>query len=327
MRGCLARGLSITVALAALLPAPAGAVAKKGTVGVVEVEYEMASQGTKKNGIETQIDWHGRRLLTISFEVVAGDVQARPVTLVGAPKGKNSFAARTEATAKKNENGTNTLDAAIKGCKHDKDCEARVTMEFMNSDAGAQAFGDSMAVAREASGKGGAPRYQYWSPAGPNGRPRALSGTFLVDQYSKVQSYDPLCGRTKNICTDVTETKGGGPLTAEGLDLLGRFLGTEGMITGGVVIDTVEKSLTIGLPHPDAIIEVTEDVQSSANGRSSTKKKAPWLAQAQKWDEGLGVADLAYAEPITELHGELTRRVVNGYSPTMTVRWRFRVKP
>jgi hypothetical protein len=318
--------ISLATAFVLAVPPATAAVVKKGTVGVIEVEYEMTSQGSRK-GNDSQEEWHGRRVLTIAFEVLAGDLQARPVTLVGAPKGKNSFAARSEATAKDNAPAQKSLEAAIKACKHDKDCEARVTLEFMNSDAGAKALGDSRAISREAAGKGGAPRYQFWSPAGANGKPRALSGAFVVDQYSKVQSYDPLCGKTNNICTEVRQTKGSGPLTAEGLEPLQWSLGMEGMLAGGVILDTTEQVLTVGIPHPNAMIEVNEEVQSSIQPRTSTKKKEPWLAQAQKWDDGLGVADLACPEPLKELRGEIKKKVHNGYAPTMTIRWRFAVKP
>jgi hypothetical protein len=312
--------------LVTALPIPAATVAKKGTVGILEVEYEMTSQGSRKREND-QAEWHGKRILTIAFEVVAGEVQARPITLVGVPKGKNSFAARKDTKAKENAASQKSLDAAVKACKQDAACKTRVTLEYMSSDAGAKAIADTRAFGSEAAGKDGPPRYQFWSPVGVKGKPRAVSGAYVVDQYVKTESYDPLCGKTKNICTEIRAIKGSGPLTAEALQFFDWTLGMEGMLSGGIILDTQDSTLTVGIPHPNALIEIVETVDETAGGKHATKKKEPWLAQAQKWDDGLGVADLACPDPLRELRGEITKKVFNGYAPTMTIRWHFAVKP
>lgn len=298
--------------------------ARKGTKGIVEVEYTMASSGSSK-APQSQREWRGTRKLTLAFDVVAGDPQAKPVTLLGAPKGQKSFAGRTEATGKKHEKTLGKMEAAIAKCKGDQDCEMRVAMEFMGSDEGSAMMSDNMAIAREASGGERGPRYQLWSGAAGKGKAHAVSGTYHIDQYEKLQEYDPACGKTGNICTTVTEIKGAGALTPEAIAAIGGLVGSEAYV--GVVLDTQEKLFTLGLPEPmGTSVEVKEDVQSTVDGKSSTKKNITWLLQAQKWD-GLGVADLSYTEPLKELRGEIIKDVAKGYGEKMTVRWRFTVKP
>jgi hypothetical protein len=327
MKRFLMAGLSAALALAAAFSAPAEAAGvKKGTRGVVEVEYEMTSQGSTKTA-DVQREWRGKRTLTIAFEVVAGDVQAKPVLLAGAPKGEKSFVAKTQATAKKHEKTLGTMEAAIKKCKGDQDCEMRVAMEFMGTDEGSAMMGDSMAIAREASGSGAEPRYQLWSPAGAGGKPRALSGTYAVDQYEKSQVYDPECHKTDNLCTTVSQIKGSGPLGAEALQTIAGQLGTAETPFCGVSLDTAERLFMLGIPQPvGVVVDVKEDVQSSQDGKSSGNSKLNWLQQVQQW-EGLGVADLSYAEPLKELRGEIKKDLAKGYGPTMAIRWRFAVKP
>lgn len=301
------------------------APAKKGTRAVVEVEYAMSSSGSSKSA-DGQAQSRGSRKLTLTFEVVAGDLQAKPITLITAPKGKESFAARTEATGKKHEKTLGKMEAAIAKCKGDEDCEMRVAMQFMGSDEGSAMMADNMAVAREASGAEGSARYQLWSAAGPGGKAGAVSGTYAIDHWEKTQVDDPACAKTGNICTTVTEVKGAGALSPEAVARFAAAVGS-GAPGAGVVLDTQQKLFTLGLPQPVGVpVAVTENVEDFERGKTSMKKNVVWLEQVQKW-EGLGVADLAYTEPLKELRGEITKDVARGYGKTMTVRWRFTVKP
>ncbi len=314
-------GLMVAVGLSAA-PASAGTAAvKKGTRGVLEVEYTVTGKGARKIGPTDQSEW--RSLKTIAFKVnfVAGDLQAKPVYLAGAPVGAQSYAGQTAAAQQKHQGSMKRFEAEIAKCKKDQDCEARVQMEFMTSAEGAAIVGDIARVSREAME--GGPRYQQWSAVDAAGKLIGATGTYKVDEYAKLVTYDPICGKTNNFCTTVTATKGEGSLVFPSVF-------TDELKHGGVAVDDKLGLLTLVLPTPYGFrVDAKEDVQSSQTGPSSRKVSVPILeAHNKALAEKTGVADLKVTLPLREERGEAIvplGKAAGG--PMITLRWRFAVVP
>jgi hypothetical protein len=321
MRRASALSGLVVLAVLSVVTGPAGATGvKKGTWGVLEVEYVLSGKGSQVVGGTDHSDWHVTRTLSFRVGLIAGDLQVQPVVLGGV--GAQSATAKPGAALQKHQGSLNRLEAETAKCKHDKDCEARVTMDFMVSGEGAAVMGDMAQAAKAAQAAG--PRYQRWSGLDAAGNPISASGTYKVDEYSKVVVYDPDCGRTNNLCTTVRQTKGAGNLVFP--KLFSQELAFE-----GVVVDNEKGLLTVALPTPDTFsVDASEDVQSTRSGASSRKVAVRVLDTYQKSLQGkLGVADRAITVPLREERGETTLPLTGalGSNGTLTVRWRFALLP
>lgn len=314
-------GFVVLAAFSAVSVTAGTAAVKKGTRGVIEVEYVVTGKGSQKVGGTDQADWGGTRSMSLKINLVAGDLQAKPVFIALAPVGAQSYAAKSTAVAQKHQDSMNRMQAEIAKCNHDESCEMRVSMQFMTSGEGAAMVGDVTRVAREASE--GGPRYQQWSGLDATGKLIGATGTYKVDEYSKTVVYDPDCGKTNNYCTTVRETKGLGSVVFPS-----QF--TQELQMGGVAVDDKLGLLTLALPGPCTFsVDVKEDVQSTQSGTRSRKLALPVLGTcADKLK--LGVADQEIVLPLREERGETTVRLakaIDGSPGTITIRWRFAVMP
>jgi hypothetical protein len=324
-------GLAVAAGFAVLLGpalALAGQAVPIGTQGVLEVDYVLEGKHASKNNTDS-IEWTVERVLKAVYRMRAGELTmagmsdaAQRETLSA---GSAAVAAQGEKALADNPDFMAQLQKGAEACGEDEACLTALAMKMANQ-PGAKSMGAAAAgVGQSAKNLVAAnpPRFQTWI-VGPEDSAKSRAEASDAESLKRVV-YDPICVKTKNICTTTRTRQGKQTYPALGEAAPGIPLPT-------VEIDTVGDRISVLLAPPLVQMAVQESVVETPelqSGEAGTRKTSVAFTSSTSNDvwEKLHLVGLPYPGGSGGAHGEkvITLPGIDDYQAPLklTVRWRF----
>jgi hypothetical protein len=307
----------------------AGQAVPKGTQGVLEVDYVLEGKHSSKKDTDS-IEWTVDRVLKAVYRMSASDLTAASMSDAAQQEalvaGSAAVQAQGEAVMTGNADIMAQLQQGVEACGDDEACLTALAMKMANQ-PGMQSMGAAAAdVGKSANSLIAAnpPRFQVWI-VGPEDIAKSRAEASITESLKRVV-YDPICTKTKNICTSTRTQQGQQTFPALGEAAPGIPLPT-------VEIDTMGDRISVLLSPPlvqttvqESVVE-TPEMQSGEAGTRKTDVAFTSGTSNDVWDQlrmtGLpypGGAGGASGETVVPLPG------IDDYRAPLklTVRWRFR---
>ena len=325
-------GLAVAAGFAVFLGpamALAGQAVPMGTQGVLEVDYVLEGKHASKNGTDS-IEWTVERVLKAVYRMRAGaltmagmsDASQRDALVASS----TSLQAQGEAALTDNADIMAPLQQGVEACGEDEACLTALAMKMANQ-PGMQSLGVAATGLGQSANTmvaANPPRFQVWI-VGPEETAKSRAEASYAESLKQVV-YDPICVKTKNICTSTRTRQGKQTYPALGEAAPGIPLPT-------VEIDTIGDRISVLLAPPlvqTAVQESVVETPEMQTGQAGTRKTDVAFTSGTSndvWDQ-LHLIGLPYPGASGGARGEkvITLPGIDDYRAPLklTVRWRFR---
>lgn len=313
--------LCVAAAYAAETPA------RPGTRAVLEIEYLIDAQNKHGNVMKDtrEREWRVKRVVKSQVVLEAQPLQRGGVSdpSVGQQIEVQSkdIGAKGEAMQAEHGDTLETLEKEIEKCGEDEACMARVAQKMVANPEMGAILGKTSAMMEQSNQMLAAapPRFQSWVPvAGTKGDIEPSTYEYSADEWSKTLTYDPICGKTGNICTDTRQRKGSGKTTMP--------------LFASVEIDTTKNLISLDLGLPIQQLPMSEETTSTENGPRNDEITRQFVNSASDLPkDSLKLIGLPLKGSFRSQSGEKVVVLKNGVDDypgpiQLTARWRFTVQ-
>lgn len=303
------------------------APAKPGTRAVLEVEFLIDAKGHHGNVMKdtSEREWRMKRVSKSKIFLEAQPLQRAGISDPSVAHRMEAQSAdigkKAEAMQAEHGDTMEAMEKEMEKCGEDEDCMMRVAQKLSASPEFGAIAGKSAAIVQQGNEMidSAPPRFQTWIPvAGKKGDIESSTYEYSVDEWSKTLTYDPICGRTGNICTSTRQRKGSSKSTMP--------------LYASVEIDTAKNLISYDLGLPIQQLTMNEDATSTDSAPQTAEITRQFIDSASEINEGdLKLIGLPLKGSFRDQTGEKVVTIDKGVDDypgpiKMNVRWRFTVQ-